>query len=172
MNKFFKQYVDLFVIFFIDDILIYSRSEEEHASHLRVVMNTLKNCQLFAKINKHELCLRFFSFLCHIVSSKGIRVDSQKTKEWNNGPDLPLQHSDDCEKSFAELKTRLTTSHVLTLPEGLDGYVIYCDVSRVGLGCVLMQRDKIISCASRKLKVHEKNYPTHEIDLAVVVFAL
>ena len=83
-----------------------------------------------------------------------------------------FQWSDDCEKSFAELKTRLTTAPVLTLPEGLDGYVIYCDASRVGLGCVLMQRDKVISYASRKLKVHEKNYPTHDLELVVVVFEL
>ena len=75
-------------------------------------------------------------------------------------------------KSFAKLKARLTTTPVLTLPEGSDGYVIYCDASRVGLGCVLMQRDKVISYASRKLKVHEKNYKTHDIELAAVVFAL
>ena len=79
--------------------------------------------------------------------------------------------SDDCEKSFAELKTRLTTNHVLTLPGGSDGYVIYCDASRVGLGCVLMQRDKVIAYASRHHKVHEKIYLTHDLELAVVVFA-
>ncbi|KAH0637947.1 hypothetical protein KY290_036496 [Solanum tuberosum] len=77
-----------------------------------------------------------------------------------------------CEKSFAELKTRLTTAPVLTLPEGSDGYVIYCDTSRVGLGCVLMQRGNVIAYASRQLKVHEKNYPTHDLELAAVVFAL
>ncbi|WMV09595.1 hypothetical protein MTR67_002980 [Solanum verrucosum] len=71
-----------------------------------------------------------------------------------------------------ELKTRLTTAHVLTLPEGSDGYVIYCDASRVGLGCVLMQRGKVITYASRQLKVPEKNYPTHDLELAEVVFAL
>ena len=85
---------------------------------------------------------------------------------------VKFQWSDDCEKSFEELKTRLTTAPVMTLPEGSDGYVIYCDASRVGLGCVLMQRDKVISYASRKLKVHEKNYPTHDLELAAVVFAL
>ena len=73
--------------------------------------------------------------------------------------------SDDCEKSFAELKTRLTTTPVLTLPEGLDGYVIYCNVYRVYLGKVLMQRDKVIAYASRQLKVHE-------LEFAVVVFVL
>ena len=70
------------------------------------------------------------------------------------------------------MKTRLTTTPVLTLPEGSNVYVIYCDASRVGLGCVLMQRDKVISYDSRKLKVHEKNYPTPDLELAAVVFAL
>ena len=77
-----------------------------------------------------------------------------------------------CEKSFAELKTRLTTTHVLTLPEVSNGYVIYCDAYRVGLGCVLMQRGKVIAYVSTQLKVHKKNYPTHDLELAVVVFAL
>ncbi|WMV54778.1 hypothetical protein MTR67_048163 [Solanum verrucosum] len=85
---------------------------------------------------------------------------------------VKFQWSDDCEKNFAELKTRLTTAPLLTLPEGSDGYVIYCDASRVGLGCVLMQRGKVIAYASRQLKVHEKNYLTHDLKLAAVVFAL
>ncbi|WMV20230.1 hypothetical protein MTR67_013615 [Solanum verrucosum] len=210
MNRVFKQYLDLFVIVFIDDILIYSRNEEEHASHLRVVLQTLKDRQLFAKFSKCEFWLQSVAFLGHIVSSEGIRVDSQKieaVKQWprpTSATDIrsflglagyyrrfvegfssiassltkltqkkvKFQWSDDCEKSFAELKTRLTTAPVLTLPEGSDGYVIYCDVSRVGLGCVLMQRGKVIAYASRQLKVHEKNYPTHDLELAAVVFAL
>ena len=85
---------------------------------------------------------------------------------------VKFQWSDDCEKSFAELKTRLTTAPVLTLPEGSNGYVSYCDASRVGLGCVLMKRGKVIAYASRQLKVHEKNYPTHDFELLEVVIAL
>ena len=86
---------------------------------------------------------------------------------------VKFQWLDDCNKSFIELKTRLTTAPVLTLLEGSDGYVIYCDASWVGLGCVLMQRGKvIISYASRKPKVHEKNYPTHNLELVALVFAL
>ena len=61
---------------------------------------------------------------------------------------------------------------VLTLPEGTDGFVVYCDASRVRLGCVLMQNGKVIAYASRQLKVHEKNYPTHDLELAAVVYAL
>ena len=85
---------------------------------------------------------------------------------------IKFQWLDNLEKSFAELKTRLTTAPVFTLPEGSDGYVIYCDASRVGLGCVLIKRGKVIAYASRQLKVHEKNYPTHDLNLAAVVFAL
>ena len=156
MNRVFKQYLDLFIIVFIDDILIYSRSEEEHASHLRVVLQTLKDRQLFVKFSKCEFWLQSVAFLGHIVSSEGIRVDLQKRealKQWprtTSATDIrsflgqtgyyrrfvegfssiasPLtrltqkmvkfQWSDDCEKSFAELKTMLTSTLVLTLLEG------------------------------------------------------
>ena len=62
---------------------------------------------------------------------------------------VKFQWSDDCEKSFAKLKTRLITTAFLTQLEGSDGYVIYCDASRVGLGCALMQQDKVIAYNSR-----------------------
>ncbi|XP_075078500.1 uncharacterized protein LOC142164566 [Nicotiana tabacum] len=74
--------------------------------------------------------------------------------------------------SFYELKKRLTSAPVLALPEGSEGYVVYCDASRVGLGCVLMQHGKVIAYASRQLRKHEYNYPTHDIELAAVIFAL
>ena len=85
INRVFKQYLDLFVIVFIDDILIYSRIEEEHASNLRVVLQNPKDRHLFAKFSKCEFWLYFVAFLGHIVSSEGIRVESQKieaVKQW------------------------------------------------------------------------------------------
>ncbi|KAH0714755.1 hypothetical protein KY284_007660 [Solanum tuberosum] len=85
---------------------------------------------------------------------------------------VKFQWSKAYEISFQELKTRLTTAPVLTLLEGTQGFVVYYDVSRVGLGCVLMQNDKVIAYASRQLRVHEKNYLTFDLELAVVVFAL
>ena len=66
----------------------------------------------------------------------------------------------------------LTSSPLLTLPEGTKVFVVYCDASQVELGCVLMQYAKVIAYDSRQLKVHKKNYPTHNLELAVVVFAL
>ena len=61
---------------------------------------------------------------------------------------------------------------MLTLSEGTKDFVVYCDASRIGLGCVLMQHGKVIAYASRQLKVHERNYPTHDLELEAVMFAL
>jgi len=79
---------------------------------------------------------------------------------------------DACETAFQELKARLTSAPILIVPERGAGYTIYCDASRDGLGCVLMQNGRVVAYGSRQLKVHEKNYPTHDLELAAVVFAL
>ncbi|GJT19128.1 putative reverse transcriptase domain-containing protein [Tanacetum coccineum] len=75
-------------------------------------------------------------------------------------------------KSFEELKQRLVSAPILTLPSGSGGFQIYSDASKKGLGCVLMQHGKVIAYASRQLKPYEVNYPTHDLELAAVVFAL
>ena len=80
--------------------------------------------------------------------------------------------TDDCEKSFTELKRRLTSAPILTLPETNRGFDMYSDASITGLGVVLMQDGKVIAYASRQRKEHEKNYPIHDLELAAVVFAL
>nr|GEV99410.1 putative reverse transcriptase domain-containing protein [Tanacetum cinerariifolium] len=76
------------------------------------------------------------------------------------------------EKSFEELKRRLVSSPVLTLPSGIGGYQIYSDASKKGLGCVLMEHGKVIAYESRQLKPYEENYLTHDLELAAVIFAL
>jgi hypothetical protein len=77
-----------------------------------------------------------------------------------------------CEESFQVIKKKLTTAPVLTLPDIHQSFVIFCDASRQGLGCVLMQNEKVITYASRLLKPHEQNYPTHDLELAAIVHAL
>ncbi|MCI22014.1 retrotransposon protein [Trifolium medium] len=77
-----------------------------------------------------------------------------------------------CEASFQELKRRLTTAPVLVLPDAKEPFEVYCDASKMGLGGVLMQRGKVVAYASRQLKTHERNYPTHDLELAAVVFTL
>ncbi|KAL5773860.1 hypothetical protein ACOSP7_011417 [Xanthoceras sorbifolium] len=80
--------------------------------------------------------------------------------------------NEDCEASFMELNQRLTTTPVLTVPDSNELYVVYTDASGTSLGGVLMQGEKVVAYASRQLKPHEKNYPTHDLELAVVIFAL
>ena len=69
------------------------------------------------------------------------------------------------------MKDRLTSAKVMTLLEGTKGFVVYCDASQFCLGFVLVQNGKVVAYDSRQLKVHERNYPTHYLELAIVVFA-
>ena len=85
---------------------------------------------------------------------------------------VPFVWSDECEESFQKLKTLLTTAPILTLPVEGKNFIVYCDASYSGLGAVLMQEKNVIAYASRQSKVHERNYPTHDLELAAVVFAL
>ncbi|GJT80874.1 putative reverse transcriptase domain-containing protein [Tanacetum coccineum] len=107
INRVCKPYLDKFVIVFIDDILIYSKSEEEH--------------------------------------------ESDKKKE-----------------AFRILKEKLCNAPVLTLPDGPNEFVVFCDASKQGFGCVLMQRGKVIAYASRQLKTHEKNHTTHDLEFGAM----
>ena len=70
------------------------------------------------------------------------------------------------------MKRRLTTAPVLILPSGTEGFVVYSDALRKGLGCALMQHGRVVAYASRQLKIHEINYPIHDLELAAVVFSL
>nr|GEZ62699.1 retrotransposon protein, putative, Ty3-gypsy subclass [Tanacetum cinerariifolium] len=139
MNRVCKPYLDKFVIIFIDDILIYSKSKKEHKGHLRQILNLLKKEELYAKFSK-----------CEFWISKG---DKQ-------------------EAAFRQIKQKLCSAPILALPEGSEDFVVYCDALIQGLGAVLMQREKVIAYALRQLKVHEKNYTTHDLELGAVVFGL
>ncbi|WMV28988.1 hypothetical protein MTR67_022373 [Solanum verrucosum] len=85
---------------------------------------------------------------------------------------MSFEWTEKCEESFQKLKTLLTTAPILALPvEGKD-FIVYCDASHSGLGVVLMQDNSVIAYASHQLKVNERNYPTHDLELAAIVFAL
>ncbi|KAH0645082.1 hypothetical protein KY284_032966 [Solanum tuberosum] len=172
MNSIFRSYLDLFVIVFIDDILVYSRSKDEHTNHLRAVLQVLRDRELYAKFSKCEFWLNSIAFLGHIVSDTGIAVDTQKVEAVKTWP-RPMTPTE--VRSFLGLAgyyRRLTSTPVLALPEGSEGYAVYCDASGFRLGCVLMQHGKVIAYASRKLRKYEKNYPTYDLELVAVVYAL
>ena len=85
---------------------------------------------------------------------------------------MKFEWDDKCQSSFKRLKEILVEAPVLIQPTSVKDYTVYNDASRIGLGCVLMQDGKVVSYASRQLKTHEQNYPTHDLELAAVVFAL
>ncbi|KAL4342288.1 hypothetical protein GQ457_08G015990 [Hibiscus cannabinus] len=176
MNRVFKPYLDKFMVVFIDDILIYSRNKDDHAEHLRIVLQTLRECQLYAKFSKCELWLSEVAFLGHVISAKGIMVDLKKVQtilDWRPPRnDQPFEWSEDRQRSFDKLKQALTHALVLIQPEPGKEFTMYNDASHSGLRCVLMQGDNVIAYASRQLKPHELNYPTHDLELAAIVFAL
>ncbi|GJS81546.1 putative nucleotidyltransferase, ribonuclease H [Tanacetum coccineum] len=183
MNRIFYEYLDKFIIVFIDDILVYSKSEEEYEQHLRIVLEILRHKKLYAKFSKCEFWLQQVTFLGHIVSVDGITMDPSKVEAITKWPrpttvtELKRKGekfvwTEEREESFEELKWRLVSAPILTLPSGSGGFQIYSDASKKGLGCVLMQHGKVIAYASRQLKPYEVNYPTHDLELAAVVFAL
>ncbi|GJZ00846.1 putative reverse transcriptase domain-containing protein [Tanacetum coccineum] len=85
---------------------------------------------------------------------------------------VKFEWGDKQEAAFQLLKQKLCSAPILALPEGSEDFIAYCDASKKGLGAVLMQREKVIAYASRQLKIHEKNYTTHDLELGAVVFAL
>ncbi|TYJ95735.1 ty3-gypsy retrotransposon protein [Cucumis melo var. makuwa] len=190
MNRVFREFVDTFVIVFIDDILIYSKTEAEHKEHLRMVLQTLRDNKLYAKFSKCEFWLKQVSFLGHVVSKAGVSVDPAEIEEvtsWTRPSTVsevrsflglagyyrrfvenfsriatpltqltrkgaPFFWSKACEGSFQNLKQKLVTAPVLTVPDGSGSFMIYSDASKKGLGCVLMQQGKVVAYASRQLK--------------------
>ncbi|KAA3466315.1 DNA/RNA polymerases superfamily protein [Gossypium australe] len=197
INQIFRPYLDRFVV-------------SEHAEHLRIVLQTLRDKQLFAKFCKCKFWLREVGFLGHIVSVEGIRVDPSKISavvDWKPQrnvsevrsflglagyyqrfvkgfsmiatpmtrllqKDVKFEWSEKCQQSFKQLKALLTEALVLVQPELGKEFFIFSSASLNGLGCVLIQEGKVIAYASRQLKPHEKNYPTHDLKLVAIVFAL
>nr|GFA94913.1 retrotransposon protein, putative, Ty3-gypsy subclass [Tanacetum cinerariifolium] len=142
MNRVCKPYLDKFVIVFIDDILIYSKDEKEYEEHLKAILELLKKEELYAKFSKCEFWIPKVQFLGHVIDKQDIHVDPTKIESV---------------KDWASPN---------------EDFIVYCDASNKGLGAVLMQKEKVISYASRQLKIHEKNCTTHDMELGAVVFAL
>jgi hypothetical protein len=210
MNSVFMLEFDKFVVVFIDDILVYSKSEDEHTKHLHIVLRRLRDHHLYAKFSKCDFWLREIKFLGHTISQDEIAIDLEKVQEvmdWKPPttvrqirrflglagyyrrfiPDfsriakpmtkllkkgVKFDWSQKCEDSFHTLRRHLTTAPVLAQPDNTKSFDVYCDASGTGLGCVLMQDNRVIAYASRALRPHEQSYPTHDLELAVVIQAL
>jgi hypothetical protein len=210
MNSVFMPELDKFVVVFTDDILVYSRNEQEHTMHLHTVLQRLRDHRLYAKLSKCDFWLREIKILGHTISQDGVSVDPEKVQEvmdWKPPtsvrqirgflglvgyyrrfiPDfsriakpmtellkkgVKYEWIQKCEDAFHALRQHLTTAPVLAQPDNTKPFEVYCDASGTGLGCVLMQDNRVIAYASRVLRPHEHNYPTHDLQLAAVVHAL
>ncbi|GJR95359.1 putative reverse transcriptase domain-containing protein [Tanacetum coccineum] len=199
-----------FTIMPFDDILLYSKTQEEHVEHLRLVLELLKKEKLYAKFSKCKFWLREVQFLGHVINGNRIHVYHSKieaVKNWKAPRTLTevcsflglagyyrrfienfskiaksltiltqksntFDWGEEQELTFQTLKDKLCNAPVLALLNGPEDFVEYCDAFGIGLGCVLMQRGKVIAYASRQLKIHEENYTTHDLELGAVVFAL
>nr|GFA89357.1 putative reverse transcriptase domain-containing protein [Tanacetum cinerariifolium] len=171
MNRVCKPYMDKFLIVFINDILIYSKDEKEHEEHLKAILELLKKDELYAKFSMCEFWIPKVQFLGHVINSQGFsKVTKPMTKLTQKK--VEFEWGDKQEAAFQLLKQKLCSAPILALPEGSKDFIEYCDASNKGLGVVLMQRENVILYASHQLKIHEKNYTTHDLELGVVVFAL
>ncbi|GJY60746.1 putative reverse transcriptase domain-containing protein [Tanacetum coccineum] len=171
MNRVCKPYLDKFVIVFIDDILIYSKNKEEHEEHLKQILELLKKEELYAKFSKCEFWILWY-VLGYYRRSLRVFPKFAKPNDKLTQKKVKFEWGDKQEAAFQLLKQKLCSAPILALPEGSEDFIAYCDASKKGLGAVLMQREKVISYASRQLKIHEKNYTTHDLELGAVVFAL
>ncbi|GKD02159.1 putative reverse transcriptase domain-containing protein [Tanacetum coccineum] len=187
MNRVCKPYLDKFMIVFIDDILIYSKNKEEHEEHLKIILELLKKEEFQgihvdpAKIEsikywaspKTPMEIRQFLGLASYYQrfiegfSKVAKLMSKLTQK-----KVTFEWGDKQEAAFQKLKNKLCSAPILTLPQGVENFIVYCDASHKVLGDVLMQNENVIAYESRKLKIHEKNYTTHDLKLGAVVFAL
>jgi hypothetical protein len=210
MNGVFRNYLDQFVIVFLDDILVYSKREEEHEQHLRMVLQVLREYQLYAKMSKCSFYQKKIHYLGHIISEEGIDVDLEKVqaiREWTaprnvaevrsfmglagyyrrfiagfsrivhaitslQRKEKKFQWTDECERSFQQLKQLLTSAPILKIADPDKDYVVCTDACKEGLGGVLSQEGFVVCYESWKLKEHEKNYATHDLELASIVHAL
>ena len=195
---------------FIDDILIYSKNEEEHKEHLKLVLQTLREHKLYAKFSKCEFFQDKIQYLGHVITKEGISVDPDKIKAINDWPvpkditgirsfmgimgyyrrfiegfsriSYPITSlqkkgtkfiwSNKCQERFEKLKHLLTTAPILRIAYPYKDFVVCTDACLEGLGGVLLQEDYVISYESRKHKIHERNYATHDLELASIMHAL
>src|SRR3954464_10798472 len=210
MNFIFNPYTNEFVLVYLEDILVFSKNKKDHAKHLRLVLQKLREHQFYAKFSKCDFWLDKVNFLGHDISAEGIAVDPDRVhaiQEWappRNVTQLrsflglasycrsfvenfskiarPMTEllckgkrfswSPACQSSFEELKRRLTPAPILTPPDESQPFQVFCDASLNGLGGVLMQGKNIVAYTSLQLKTSERNYPTHDLEMAAVIHTL
>ncbi|GKD51055.1 putative reverse transcriptase domain-containing protein [Tanacetum coccineum] len=163
MNRVCKPYLDKFVIVFIDDILIYSKSKQEHEEHLKLILELLKKEELYAKFSKCEFWIPKVQFLGHVIDSKGIHVDPAKIesiKDWAS-PKTATEI-----RQFLE---KLCSAPILALPEGAENFIVYCDASHKGLE-LYNSRLGVRSSSVRSKDLEELSVGTKYTVITIMIF--
>ena len=210
MNSLFREYWDKFLQVFLDDILIYSRMQEEHKEYLRLVLQCLREHKLCTRLSKCPFFQLEIHYLGHVITRDGIVVDPINIEpiiEWptqtnlhevhsfiglagyyrifvegfskNASPIMELRKNNKkfvwtelCEEAFTKIKQLSMTALVLKVPDMNKDFLVCTDASKEGLGCVLMKEGRVITYSSRKLRPHEENYVTHDLDIFSILYAL
>ncbi|GKB44371.1 putative reverse transcriptase domain-containing protein, partial [Tanacetum coccineum] len=161
-------------------------NKQEHEEHLKLILELLKKEELYAKFSKAKIKaikdwtspkspteIRQFLGLV-VYYQRFIKGFSKIAKPMTKltQKKVKFEWGDKQEAAFQLLKQKLCSAPILALPEGSEDFIAYCDALKKGLGAMLMQREKVISYASRQLKIHEKNYTTYDLELGAVVFSL
>ncbi|GJW93918.1 zinc finger, CCHC-type, retrotransposon gag domain protein [Tanacetum coccineum] len=174
--------LDRSIIVFIDDIIVYSKSKEEHEVHLRKVLETLRKKDCMPNSLNLNFGYKKFNFSIQRILANFEVFDYQRFIQYFSKiassltkltkKNTPFAWGEEQEEAFNSLRKKLCETPILVLPKGTEDIVVYSDASYFGPGCVLMQRGKVINYASIQLKKHEENYPTHDLKFTAVVFAL
>ena len=210
MNDVFREYLDDFILVFLDDIFVYSKNGEQHEQHLRKTLEKLQEHKLYGKKSKCFFAKDKLVYLGRVISKDGIHIDPDKARlilEWPTPKNVrevrgfiglaqyerkhikdfskiasPLTDltkldkqfvwTEKCQQAFDTIKDKVAENCILKIPEMGKPFVVTCDASGTQLGCVLSQDGRVVEYESRKLRKHEENYPTHDLELAAVVHAL
>jgi hypothetical protein len=210
MNIFFQEEMDNFIIIYIDDILVYSKTAEEHARHIEVVLQKLRDNKLYANGEKNDFAQNEIEFLGHVVTNDGIKLDMKKVKaiqEWKRPSTqkwlrsflglanyyrrfirdfskvarslsdllkkgVSQEWAEPCHQAFWEIKSKLSSPHVVKFPEFDKPFEVHKDVNDFAIGKMLMQYGRPITYETKKLDDYQRQWPTHENEFFAVVHCL
>ena len=209
MNQVLKPLIGKFVVVYFDDILVYSKSEEEHAHHLYQVLSILSQEELYGNLEKCHFFTSQVIFLGYVVSAQGIHVDESKIQAIRDWP-IPtslqqvrsfhglasfyrrfvrdfstivapmtevlkskrFEWTNQAQRSFEEIKFKLTSAPVLALPSFSKVFEVECDASGVGIGAILSQEKRPLAFFSEKLNDAKRKYSTYDKEFYAIVRAL
>ncbi|KAE8706830.1 cytochrome P450 78A7-like [Hibiscus syriacus] len=170
MNKVLQPCLDRFIVVYLDDIVVYNKTLEEHVEHLRRVFQVLRENKLYVKEEKCSFAQKEVPFLGHIVGRGKLQMNKDKIRaidEWK-----PPTKSTICHDAFEKLKEAMVNEPVLVLPDYTKPFVVFIDASDVAIGGVLMQEGHPVAYESRKLNETERRYSVHEKEITTIVHCL